>query len=321
MKKLLIVCGITLFGVATASAQLFEPHLGVSAGVGTTGITIDASATLNSYLGARFGIDIMPKITVKTDLNLGIEDKTQGKSVTEMSKYIDQLNEQIDVWNGTHPSDRMEHIDKNILPNGEIPNKLDVEGKLTNTTWHFLVDVYPFGGVSSFHVTAGAYFGPEKIISVYNKTDGFMTPINQWNNAIQTAEANPSSTLNTLVVQPYNLSMIGAELGDYFITPNPSDNGNVEANIKVNSFRPYLGVGFGRAVPKGRVGCQFDLGVQFWGTPKVYAPTYDKNAKKYLSDTELKEENAGGDAGGVIKTISKVSVYPVLNFRLIGRIF
>ena len=121
------------------------------------------------------------------------------------------------------------------------------------------------------------------------------------------------------VVDQNNLKMIGAELGDYFLTPNPADNGDVEATVKVNSFRPYLGLGFGRAVPKGRLGCQFDLGVQFWGKPEIYAPTYNKTTGTYQNE-KLDPDNVGDDAGKVLKAISKVSVYPVLNFRLVGRI-
>ena len=53
----------------------------------------------------------------------------------------------------------------------------------------------------------------------------------------------------------------------------------------------------------------FDLGVQFWGTPKVYC-----------QDKELNKQDVDGDGGKAIKTLSKVTVYPVLNFRLCGRI-
>lgn len=320
MKKLLVLASAVLLSYGTASAQLFDPHFGASVGVGTTGITIDAAGTFNNYLGVRAGVDIMPKIKIGTSLDLGISDKTNGVTISDMNSHIDELNTQIGAWNAANPGNQMEKIDKSLLPNGEIPNKLDVEGKLNNTTFHFLVDVYPFGEKNSFHVTAGAYFGPSDIISVYNKEDGFFTPISQWNNAIIHARNNPTSTLNTLVVQPNKLDMIGAELGDYFITPNPADNGNFEATIEVNKFRPYVGIGFGRAVPKNRIGCQFDLGVQFWGSPKIYAPTYDKINGTYQRE-QLKEEKAGGDAGGALKTLSKISVYPVLNIRFVGRIF
>ena len=328
MKRTLIICGLALLGLQTVSAQEEDTwvpqHVGVSLGVGTTGLTIDASTNINRWFGVRLGVDIMPKIKIGTTLDLGIEDKTNGTSIDQMSKYIDDLNNKIDIYNATPGvTQRLDRVDKSMLPKSNLPNSFDVEGQLSNTTFHFLIDFYPIKGIS-LHATVGAYFGPSKVIKVYNKGQADLpqglTPINQWNKAIIAAKANPTSLLYTQVVRPNKLDMIGAELGDYFITPNPADNGNVEANIKVNGFRPYFGIGYGRAVPKKRIGCQFDLGVQLWNTPKVYAPTYDKTTGLFTSDTQLLESNAGGDAGAVIKTISKVSIYPVLNIRLVGRI-
>ena len=314
MKKLLIACSVVLLSLS-ASAQV---HFGIGAGVGTTGVDIDASFMFGKYIGLRGGVDICPDIKVNKDLDLGISDKTAGHTVAEMSQYIDKLNNQIDVWNATHPTDKMERIDKSLLPNQEFPNKMEVEGKWKNTTGHVLIDLYPGGG--SFHFTFGAYFGKDEIVSVYNKEDGFFTPINQWNNAIITAQENPASTLNTLVVKPYNLSMIGGDLGDYFVTPNPAENGNVKAYAQVKKFRPYVGLGFGRAVPKKRIGMQLDLGVQFWGKPEIFVPTYDKTSKTYQYE-KIEGDRAGEDVGEVLKTISKVSVYPVINLRLVGRLF
>ena len=99
MKKLMIVCSFALLGLQESYAQAFEPHVGVGVGVGLTGIVIDASATINPWLGARFGVDIMPVPTLKTEFDLGIEDKTNGTSISEMSKYIDDLNTKIDAYN------------------------------------------------------------------------------------------------------------------------------------------------------------------------------------------------------------------------------
>lgn len=311
MKKLLVLASVVLLSYATASAQfLFHPHLGVDVGVGTTGITVDAAGTFNSYLGVRAGVDIMPKIKVGADLDLKTEDS--NKALSTMTSEINDLNAQLSAAG-------LQTVDLSQFPGGNLPNKMDVEGKLNNTTFHFLVDVYPFGPVNSFHVTAGAYFGPSDFISVYNKEDGYLTPIVAYNNAITYAQSRPSSDNVRQVVDQYGLKMIGAELGDYFITPDPADKGNVEATIEVSKFRPYLGIGFGRAVPKKRIGCQFDLGVQFWGTPKVYAPTYNKTTGTYQHE-QLTEDKAGSDVKDVLKTISKISVYPVLNIRLTGKI-
>jgi len=170
-----------------------------------------------------------------------------------------------------------------------IPAAVEIEGKSNIMNGSLLFDVFPFK-TSAFHITAGAYVGKSNVVKAYNTHSGEMKDLYEWN------KANPDK-------------QYGAELGDYLLTPNAQ--GNFDALIKTASFKPYLGIGFGRAVPKTkRIGVSFDIGCQFWGSPKVFC-----------NDTELKKENVSGDAGSVIKTISKVSVYPVLNFRLCGRIF
>ena len=214
-----------------------------------------------------------------------------------------------------------DQIDKSILPNGELPRNLDIQGKLSNTTGHVLIDVYPFGPVNGFHATIGAYFGGKKVVKVYNREAGALAVVNQWNNAMRTAQNNPTGSLNTQVVQPYGLKMIGAELGDYFITPDPAENGDVEASIQVSGFRPYIGLGFGRCVPNMPLGYQVDFGVQFWNTPKIYAPSYDKSTDSFIGESQLDESKVGGDASGVIKTITKISVYPSITIRLTGKFF
>lgn len=308
MKKLLTLCGLVLLSLG-ASAQMFEPHVGVGVGVGTTGIAIDAGITLNDYLGVRGGVDIMPKFKVNKDIDLKTEDA--NKKVSQLTNEINQLNAKLEAAG-------MQTVDLNQYPGGNLPNKLEVQGKLDNTLGHILIDIHPFK--TSFHLTVGAYFGKDEIIDVYNKESGFLKPINAYNEAIINANSPSADPGVKQVVNQYNLKMIGGELGDYFVTPNPAENGDVRAYAKVKSFRPYVGLGFGRAVPKKRIGCQFDLGVQFWGKPEIYVPTYDKAAGTYQYE-KIDGDNAGEDAGKVLKTISKVSVYPVLNFRLVGRIF
>jgi hypothetical protein len=297
-----------------ASAQMFEPHVGIGVGVGTTGIAIDAGITLNDYLGVRGGVDIMPQIKVNKDIDLKTEDA--NKKVSQLTNEIKELNTKLAQYG-------LEQVDLSQYPGGNLPNNMEIQGKLKNTTGHVLIDLYPGG--HSFHFTVGAYFGPEEIIDVYNKEDGFMKPITAYNDAIIYAQSQtPSNSVVPQnvrdVVDKYGLKMIGGELGDYFVTPNPADKGNVNAYAKVKSFRPYVGLGFGRAVPKGRIGCQFDLGVQFWGKPESYVPTYNKTTGTYQCE-KIDGDKAGDDAGKVLKTVSKVSVYPVLNFRLVGRIF
>ena len=269
---------------------------------------------VGKYVGIRGGVDIMPQIKVNKDIDLKTEDA--NKKVSQLTNEIKELNTKLAQYG-------LEQVDLSQYPGGNLPNNMEIQGKLKNTTGHVLIDLYPGG--HSFHFTVGAYFGPEEIIDVYNKEDGFMKPITAYNDAIIYAQSQtPSNSVVPQnvrdVVDKYGLKMIGGELGDYFVTPNPADKGNVNAYAKVKSFRPYVGLGFGRAVPKGRIGCQFDLGVQFWGKPEIYVPTYNKTTGTYQCE-KIDGDKAGDDAGKVLKTVSKVSVYPVLNFRLVGRIF
>lgn len=228
-------------------------HLSVGVSLGTTGIGIDAAMPICDYVQVRAGVDFMPNIKLSTDLD-------------------------IDVPN---------------VPQYEIPENIEVEGKIGFTNGKILFDVYPFKK-SSFHVTAGAYFGSSKVIKAYNKEEGILKDVANFNNDVEQG------------LYP-GQDKIGVMLGDYLLEPD--DDGNVNAYIKTAGFKPYLGIGFGRAVPKKRISCMFDLGVQFWGTPKIYC-----------NGQRLTESDVDGEDGGVIEVISKVKIYPVINFRLCGRI-
>lgn len=174
-----------------------------------------------------------------------------------------------------------------LYPSGDPRNDMTtrVQGKLNMFDGKVLFDAYPFGTRNSFHVTVGAYFGSSEIIKLTN-----LDPIERKDH------------------------LSGIEVGDYLIHEN--DEGFINANVKVNGFKPYVGVGFGRAVPKKRVGVAMDLGVMFHGKPSVnaFSPDDDKWVKVTSGDT-------GTEDNGIIDKICKVTVFPVLNIRITGRIF
>lgn len=171
-----------------------------------------------------------------------------------------------------------------------IADEVEVEGKLNKKDFKVLLDVYPFKG-SSFRLTAGAYIGADKLVTARN-TEPFLNPAD-WGTA-------------------------GIKLGDYRVTSD--SQGNVEADIKVAKFKPYLGIGFGRAVPKKRVSFNFDLGVQFWGSPGVWTNTKDDFGNTSYSKLTKKDVD-NEDADKVFDIMEKISVCPVISFRINGRIF
>lgn len=177
-------------------------------------------------------------------------------------------------------------VDVNVdAPEGfSVPSEIDLTGSMKRTSGQVLVNVYPIPHLSSFFVGVGAYFGGSKLI----KIDGH------------------SDELKDLIAQGENA---GIAIGDYVLPVDP--NGNVSGGLKVSGFRPYVGLGFGRAVPKKRLGVMFELGVQFHGRPEVY--TDYGNVNDLLS--ELDEDDT------FTKIIDKLTVYPVMKIRLCGKIF
>lgn len=168
-----------------------------------------------------------------------------------------------------------------------------VEGSMSRTTIDLKADWYPGGG--KFFITGGFSFGGNKIIKVKGHSQDI---------ADAYAEYGP-------VAEQYGITLTDAyiEVDDYRV---PVDrNGNVSGGLKVNGFRPYLGLGFGRAVPKKRVGCRVELGVQFHGTPKFYVNN---------GDFDKLSESADDDLSNAIDVIEGIKVYPVLKFTLRGRI-
>ena len=98
--------------------------------------------------------------------------------------------------------------------------------------------------------------------------------------------------------------------------------------MKVNAFKPYVGIGFGRAVTKHRVGVQFDLGVQFVGRPGMFGNVkyFDYDAGDFVTRTERLERgritnDEYEDIDDAIRIMEKFRVYPVLKIRVNGRIF
>ena len=158
-----------------------------------------------------------------------------------------------------------------------VSETIDVDCGLGRTQGSVLLNVYPIPS-SSFFIAAGAYFSGDKLIKIKGHSDAMMN---------------------------YG-GMI--EVGDYNI---PVDkNGDVRGGLKVKGFRPYLGLGWGRSIPKRLLSFNFELGVQFEGKPEVYSETGDLK--------EITENEAANDFQDIIKHLK---LYPNLTFRLSGKIF
>jgi len=177
--------------------------------------------------------------------------------------------------------------------------KLGLKAKFKKVDGKILIDGYPFGAKSSFHVTAGLFFGNSEFITVDLKED-------------------PNAPINGGIIPAKN-NPIGYAV-------DPDENGIIKLRMKYNSVKPYIGIGIGRAVPTGnkRIAVAADLGVQFHGSPKVQAYSPEGTGWMDIEANDfsalLKEKDLK-DVEDAFDLIDKIKVWPVLHIRVTGRIF
>ena len=164
---------------------------------------------------------------------------------------------------------------------------VDLDANLKRTQGSVIFNVYPLAKAkvcSSFFLAAGLYFGGDKLVKINGHSDEIAEKINQFNG------------------NPY------IELGDYKLPVD--ENGNVKGGLKVQKVRPYLGLGFGRYVPKKRISVTGELGVQIHG-----------HIKPYTSEGEIEAFDELTEKDDWKKVMDKLTVYPMLKIVISGLIF
>ena len=154
----------------------------------------------------------------------------------------------------------------------EVEGWTRLEGDIGRVQGQVILNVYPFPKVP-FYVAVGGYFGGNKAVKITGTV--------------------PSESIG-------NDGFIN--IGDYKLPVNP--DGTVDGGIKVRNFRPYIGIGWGRAIPSKLINFSVDLGVQIHGTPKLYTNFGEITEMAEVDDNTFK------------KIIDKAVVYPTLTFRL-----
>ena len=100
------------------------------------------------------------------------------------------------------------------------------------------------------------------------------------------------------------------KMGDPYVM-EPDGNSMAKAEIRINSFRPYVGLGYNGRISKKndhyRIG--FDAGAMFWGG-KPSIKTHDG------TDLAYDVANIEGKVGDYVKLIKGIRAYPVANLRI-----
>ncbi len=345
MKKFLV---ITMMACAAVSVQAQDvsnylkthnvfQHLDLSVNVGTSGIGFDVATPIGNYVQLRAGYEFMPQFHVGIDFPIEVGGEPAVKYDA----------------NGNRVESTFDRLAKNLkeLTGYEVEDHVEMIGKMTMNNFKLLVDVFPFQENKHWHFTAGFYLGPSQFARADNSIDAMtsLLAVGMYNhiydrveNAYYTGapilditiggqkfspELNPNQELAIL-----NNGRMGFQLGQYkedvysetgllihqkgdpyILEPGPDNQIHVYA--KSNSFKPYLGFGYGGRLAKNRDDWKvsFDAGVMFWGKPDLY--THDgTNLTKDV-------ENISGKVGDYVDLFKGLYVYPMVSVRFTKTIF
>jgi hypothetical protein len=149
-----------------------------------------------------------------------------------------------------------------------------------------LLDIFPMEH-SGFHITAGMMYGPKNAVKVHGSNF------------------------------PEDYNRAGLNVDDYLVK---AQNGNIDGYIGLDALRPYLGVGFGRAVRTNRTVCvTCDLGAVYWGKPGLFAPGEDVFGD--WEDVRITSGALNGRDEGLIDKAEKLVVYPMINVHVFFNLF
>lgn len=280
IKKLLLALALT----ASMSAQAQIPgdkncfnHLSLGLSVGTTGIGLEAGTTICPFVTLRAGVDYMPQFTVNSHFNV------------DRPKVLKNISGEL--------------LATRYINIPEYGVDINVKGTLNKTQGKVFFDLYP-GRSSCFHFTVGATFGSSTLATI-KATDKAIAAIELYNYDISVGNVKAETNY------PHGFDI---DLEGYKVA---HDKGRIRLDAQVMPFRPYIGIGVGRTVPRKRVGAKFELGAEYIGKIKI-VDAYANNGKGYTITQST--PGISDDFKNVLKYIDKVPVYPTLKLTITGRI-
>ena len=320
-------------------------HIEVGATLGTPGVGVDIATPLSSTLKLRAGFSYMPTFNSTASFTMSSVggngnpnlDMTKTERLAQLLSMLVNINARED----------------NTM---EVDNKVDMDRKLGYYNAKLLLDWYPFRSKAGkdWHFTAGFYVGSRQVATICNTIEEMPTTLamNIYNNMydqIQTLgpyeypsfdleghffELDPF--IGDWAVQGFNsygrvaVQMGQLENGNYFYI-DPNRKGLLKAEAIVNSFKPYVGVGYSKRIGRDhRWNVGFDAGVMIWGTPRINCqgyeykadePDYDKRYERKEVDLVHDIKGVGGVVGDYLKVIKAFPILPVIEAKLSYSIF
>lgn len=333
-------------------------HLDMSVTAGTTGIGFDFASPVTEWAQLRLGYEFMPRFTKGMSFEMTINGQPARSYDDEGNRQetrFDKLREFMYSFTGYDIDDHVEMIGKPTLNNFKF--LVDVFPFKNNRHWHFTAGFY--WGPSKFAEAVNSTEAMVSLISagIYNKMyesakngdplisfDGDQFPtlsgvgiempqevrekflkygdmgfvVGYFSHDITDAEGN-------VLISKYTTDSDGNTIQRPYIV-EPDEDSMVRVNATSNSFKPYLGFGYGGNLLKKRDDWKisFDCGAMFWGgTPSLTVYHGLKLSDGTYRDVSLTDdvENISGRVGTYVDLFKAFKVYPVLSLRITKRFF
>lgn len=287
-KTFLLACLLFLSGVSVWGQKAFgSMSLGLE--VGTTGVGVDLALPLaTDHLVLRGGF-MAPSLSIPYSTTV---------SSGRVNALLDEVNSQL----------ALSGIDEGIYTRFSDV-RLDASTVVNFSSARLLLEYYPFRK-SSFHLVAGAYFGMgDYLLSVDVRSDEqFLSDLNSARvelDAINAKYADVPGYQAVAFPEPvFNID------GKTYGIGESGGRAVFDASLAVAKVRPYFGLGFGRSVPNGRFGFQFEIGAWYHRRPYLvsdYAKSsFDPDAPGLSYDSTL---------------LDYFVIYPNVSLRLTYKIF
>lgn len=293
MKRTFLSIAAACCMIASASAQEAFKHLSLGVDLSTTGVGVSvAMPIVTDHIVLAAGYNFMTSLS-----NMSMSESI---SVDDINNTISQANSKLAQIPG-----------ETTRLNPLSPAKLTIAPALNLGTGKVVLEFYP-SKKSSFHFTAGAYFGASQVVTVDALiSDTFWNEYSQL--ASEVSALNAKYKDNPAYGKPIDMpTSMKYNVDGKTLEVNTTNKRNINIGFDAMSVRPYLGLGFGRSIPNSHLGFQFDLGAWYHGKLNLSS----KNEVAF----DPTAENMNIDAK-TMSLVEKLSIYPSVSLRLIYRIF
>ena len=298
---------ISLDSTRTCFTQL---EAGVA--IGTTGLGLNLGTNLGKHFRLRTGVDFTPHFNFP--MSFSLQSYTDAGGVN--TENFDKLQKYMKSLTGF-----------------EVDDKVDMDGKPTMVNFKLMADYYPWAD-KGWRVTAGFYWGSRRVAKAMNNITEMpsLLAVNIYNNFydfIMSDAAIDDPIYGDIYLDPFMVDDIRADLaedgymgihvGDFKdgrpYMMQPDKDGLVKVNAFVNSFKPYLGVGYTGFVDKARrFKLDVDCGMMMWGGSPSLITHDGTNLTKQVVDIK-------GKPGDYVDAMKAFKVYPVVSLSISYAIF